>query len=77
MKDSILNTQDDKLFQIELRKKVRHFIITNKIKDASRLLKENFPELWASNKVLECSLLSIEFVNCFKDQNIEGAIKLL
>lgn len=48
--------------QIDLRGKIKHFVLTGKITEASALLEEHFPDLWKTNKVIECSLASIQFV---------------
>lgn len=66
----------DKL-QIDLRGKIKHFILTGKIQEASALLEEHFPDLWKSNKVIECSLASIQFIQYFTDNDLANALKML
>ena len=47
------------LLQIDLRKKIKHFIMTYKIEEAKLLLQQNFSDLWNQNKIIQCSLVSI------------------
>ena len=43
-KPQIQNSEN--LYQIELRKKIKHFILTNKIEEAKELIKMHFETLW-------------------------------
>lgn len=43
-KPQIKNSEN--LYQIELRKKIKHFILTNKIEEAKELIKMHFETLW-------------------------------
>jgi len=60
-----------------LRKKIKHFIQTGKIEDAKSLLKDHFPELFSMDKTIECSLASLQFIQCIHEQNTKNAIDLL
>lgn len=65
------------MYQVDIRKKVKHFILTGKIEEAKSLIEEHFPGLWLNNKIVPCSLESIIFISKFNDNDIEGAISML
>lgn len=49
-KDKITNIENN--HQIELRKKIRLFVMTGKTQEATALLEEHFPDLWNNNMVI-------------------------
>jgi hypothetical protein len=45
-------SSDNDKYQIDLRRKIKHFILTGKINETTALLEEHFPDLWISNKII-------------------------
>lgn len=65
------------LFNIESRKHIESLIESGQIDACTSLISKDYPSLWKSNKSIECSLLSIKFINHFKQNQIQEAIELL
>jgi hypothetical protein len=63
--------------QITLRNKIQKMVEGCKIDEVMNILKSNFGDLWKSNKTIECSLLSIKFIEFFKSNLMKEAIDLL
>jgi len=61
-----------------MRKHIRQELLKNDDSQiVIKLIEKNYNKLWNSNKTIQASLLSIDFINFLKKGKIEQAIEVL